>query len=389
MVFKKYLGVVVILFASLACDRLSKKANSTGVGKTVLDTVEETLSIEKKYVNTRTRLNYRKSPKGKVLGKLSRNQEVIVVEHTGVFQEIKDDNQTKKGEWVGVLNKNDTVYVFDAFLSSIKSENSPRMTKYVGVWSKFKMRKTPLADTTNFDNITKGTPLNAEEIKELQLRKVYKDLAEHPSYAFYPSYRLNLGAFNTIVVNVFKGEHELESILMTYDTSNNLLNVWNDKNDKHRSDKAVVIAYDEIAESWSRTSSSIKNNCVTIVEALYTEPPVIDTLLYHVNIFGDINKVNTHFKNNIRPDKTIRLHKTYTDTIQFVQYNDNYDHLYLEGNKGGKDIRLIYNWDWSQKKYNFQKGDQIKIQWKMDSIYIAGEGEMLKFHEVLKDVEKL
>ncbi len=81
-------------------------------------TVQEKDSLY--YVIAISGLNYRATPKGKVLGKFPLNTKVEIVERTGIFQEIKDEGQLKKGEWVGVKKEQTRVYVFDAFLANKK-----------------------------------------------------------------------------------------------------------------------------------------------------------------------------------------------------------------------------------------------------------------------------
>ncbi|MFK7933494.1 MAG: hypothetical protein AB8G22_08285 [Saprospiraceae bacterium] len=69
------------------------------------------------YVNAKSGLNYRKSPKGEILGKFPLNTYLKVIERTKIYEEIKDEGGLLKGEWVGIEQGKDTVYVFDAFLS--------------------------------------------------------------------------------------------------------------------------------------------------------------------------------------------------------------------------------------------------------------------------------
>ncbi len=335
------------------------------------------------YINAPSGLNYRKKPKGDVLGKFEYNEKVTVIERTNIFSEIRD-HTIIKGEWVGILLEKDTVYVFDGFLSLTVNP------VYTDVWSKFPLKKMPLVDSTNFDNIEKKNKLNSQDIKQLQLKQLYPNIDNNGyGYEFYPSYQLEFDDFKSIVVNVFKGDHELESILISYDTNNKLKQIYQGEDSDKLYINALVIAYDEIAEGWSRTTTTIQNRCITIIDALYTDTPVIDTTLYHVNEVGDINKVNTKFKNNIRFNKNIKLNTVYTDTIQFLNYNDNYDYFFLEGKKDNRDVALIYNWESGNHKYNFKKNDLIKVTWKMDSTFMAGDGETLYFNEHALDAEKI
>lgn len=77
-------------------------------------------TTETYYVTANSGLNYRTAPKGEILGKFPLNTELTIKERTGRFEEITDDDQVKKGEWVGVEIDNKTVYVFDAFLAPEK-----------------------------------------------------------------------------------------------------------------------------------------------------------------------------------------------------------------------------------------------------------------------------
>ena len=97
------------------------------------------------YISAISGLNYRALPKGKILGKFLLNTKVSVVERTGVFQEIKDGENLLQGEWVGVKKTEDTVYVFDGFLSKEKIFLDLEVTKV-------------MEDYYN-DNFGKGTKL--------------------------------------------------------------------------------------------------------------------------------------------------------------------------------------------------------------------------------------
>jgi hypothetical protein len=62
----------------------------------------------------------------------------------------------------------------------------------------------------------------------------------------------------------------------------------------------------------------------------------------------------------------------------------------LLGKKNKKHVSFIYDWDWSTNdKYNFKYGDVIVVKWKMDSIFIAGDGERLDFTERAIDADKI
>ena len=113
------------------------------------------------------------------------------------------------------------------------------LDKFYEIWQSLPLKKLPLNEATNFDNIKKGKELNEEEIKILQLNKIYTNY-KNQSCKFFLSYKLEFSdTFYTIIINVFKGEHELETILINYSLDEKMIDY-------------KIIAYDEIAESISK-----------------------------------------------------------------------------------------------------------------------------------------
>ncbi len=100
-----------------------------------LDTEKKELLISEAlyYVAAKSGLNFRKKPKGTVLGKWPLNTPVKVIERTGIIEAIEEEEEVIKGEWVGAALEEDTVYVFDAFLSSefiILPEEPPAVEEF-------------------------------------------------------------------------------------------------------------------------------------------------------------------------------------------------------------------------------------------------------------------
>ena len=60
------------------------------------------------------------------------------------------------------------------------------------------------------------------------------------------------------------------------------------------------------------------------------------------------------------------------DTIEFVSYNDDFDYSQLNGKKGKEEITFVND---KNNDRSLLRGDLIAIEWKNDSIYIAGDGE--------------
>ncbi len=231
----------------------------------------------------------------------------------------------------------------------------------------FPLKSTPLIDTTNFEKKQTGTKFNAAEIELLQLEKIYPNILKE-GYETYPSYKLELSdGYYTLILTIYRGEHELDAILINYSKDEQLIS--------HK-----VIAYDEVAEGWSQIQSRIEGHTITKLDIFYGEEKQVETTQFHINQLGEINPIKTIFSSDLRPEQVIELGQIYTDTIEYLSYDDNGDYFLLFGKKNGNNVSLIYNWEWNDS-YNFASGDRLKITWKMDSIYIAGEGEMLDFSE--------
>lgn len=266
--------------------------------------------------------------------------------------------------------------------------NSP--DGFYELWQSLPLKQTPVVDTTNIDNIKEVNKFNGEDIEVLQLSKIYPniDKAGH-NYKIQPAYKLILSdEFYTIILNVFKGDHELESILIIYDSDYKLSQYYNEE-DKLTTN-SLVIAYDEIAEGWSRKHAKIEQQFITVIDEFYGDKTQIDTTRFHLNRFGEINQISTKHTSKIRPNVEIFTNQIYTDTITFTAYNDDYDYVMLLGKKDDNDVRLIYDWDWQNNdKYNFKYGDMIEVTWKMDSIYIPGDGDTLDYCESVIDAERV
>ncbi|WP_257668833.1 hypothetical protein [Parapedobacter tibetensis] len=86
----------------------------------------------------------------------------------------------------------------------------------------------------------------------------------------------------------------------------------------------------------------------------------------------------TSLKSDLRPGEPLKLGKVYTDTVTFVDFNDDGDYFLFNVEKAQDTVWLIY-----QDEHNFVRGDRLAIQWEMDSMYFAGDPEELDFTERL------
>ena len=247
------------------------------------------------------------------------------------------------------------------------------------IWKKLPLKQLPVNETTNFDNVANDKFLTEEEIVVLKLDRIFTDYSQYKdAYSIRVAYKLEFSKrFYSIVINAFKGENELEAILINYNDFENIIDY-------------KTIAYDEIAESISQTTATIEKNFVTIIDKTDLEETVINISKFHINTSGEFNKVKDVFTSTIRPNEAIVLNKTYKDTIQFSSYNDDGDYNLLFGKKDYQEVILTYNYDWEKdNKYHFIEDEFIQITWKMDSIWQAGDSETLDFKETIIDAKRI
>jgi hypothetical protein len=91
-------------------------------------------------------------------------------------------------------------------------------------------------------------------------------------------------------------------------------------------------------------------------------------------VLENIGKFNR--SSNLRGDQVLEIGKIYKDTVVFLENITDYDYFFFLVSKEKDTARIIYY----DEKIPFRKGDTIALQWKMDSINIAGEG-ILSFEE--------
>ena len=91
-------------------------------------------------------------------------------------------------------------------------------------------------------------------------------------------------------------------------------------------------------------------------------------------------------KSIIRPKVDLKLGEIYADTLEFVEFDDNGDYPYLYAKKGDEIIPMIYD---QSQKMNFLRSDLLVVKWKIDSMWIAGDGDKLVFAEWAINAKKI
>ena len=91
-------------------------------------------------------------------------------------------------------------------------------------------------------------------------------------------------------------------------------------------------------------------------------------------VLENIGKFNR--SSDLRRDQVLEIGKIYKDTVVFLENITDYDYFFFLVSKEKDTVGIIYY----DEEIPFRKGDTIALQWKMDSIDIAGEG-ILSFEE--------
>lgn len=86
---------------------------------------------------------------------------------------------------------------------------------------------------------------------------------------------------------------------------------------------------------------------------------------------------------NLHKDKNTKVFK---DTFVFEDYNDNGDYMLLNAKKGKNFYGFIND---NNDNRSLLRGDICEIQWKKDTIYIAGDGETPEIADWLVSIQKI
>ncbi|MDR6969596.1 hypothetical protein J2X31_003629 [Flavobacterium arsenatis] len=92
------------------------------------------------------------------------------------------------------------------------------------------------------------------------------------------------------------------------------------------------------------------------------------------------------YNSSLRPKQALQLKAIYTDTVTFADFMDGGDYPLLFFYTKNDRLSFIYQTD---ENITFNRGDQLLINWKIDSTWIAGEGETLEFHEWITSAKKI
>ncbi|WP_376776912.1 hypothetical protein [Flavobacterium covae] len=78
--------------------------------------------------------------------------------------------------------------------------------------------------------------------------------------------------------------------------------------------------------------------------------------------------------------------KLFSDVFEFVNYNDDGDYQLINFRKNAKIYSFIND---TNDDRTLLRGDKVEVHWKMDTIYIAGDGETPELAEWLVSFKKI
>lgn len=139
------------------------------------------------------------------------------------------------------------------------------------------VKSTPFVDSTSFDSYEMKEKLTSEQVALLHLDKIVSkdDFLSTTSFAL--RYRVNLSSqFQTVVVSYLPNENELYTLLVNYDRNFHVIDFYQ-------------IAYDEIAENFLRTESTISKDGIVVTDLeCTTGTDVTKVTTYRVAASGKI-----------------------------------------------------------------------------------------------------
>lgn len=187
-----------------------------------------------------------------------------------------------------------------------------------------KSRTLPVVEMTNFDSFIDEDDYDEVDANALKLDQIYPDF-NNENYRFRPIayYQVPLSNnFHTIVITLLKGEHEMKTVLINYDTEGKPI--------AHEE-----VAFDEIAESMSRTVSRISEIKLTVNRIFWGNIREVEEIEYEIRGDGTIKKIaakklndsveNFTMINSVLMDLKLDWVQTKTNLISTKEYPANPD----------------------------------------------------------------
>ena len=150
------------------------------------------------------------------------------------------------------------------------------------VLAQTKTKKLPHIEATNFDSFIDEDDNEELNFKTFKLDQIYPDFnLNNNNFKAISAYTVPISdSFHTVVITVQKNENEMETVLINYDSTGEIL--------AHK-----IASYDEIAEGWSQIVSRISENQLTVNRVFWGEIKQIEQEEYMLHNNGEIEKIDS------------------------------------------------------------------------------------------------
>lgn len=117
---------------------------------------------------------------------------------------------------------------------------------------------------------------------------------------------------------------------------------------------------------------------------------ILSLLAVAVNSYGQ-NWADSIFYSGIRPNEELKLHTLYIDTLEYIDYDDNYDDFFILVKTGDEIFAGLICNDIHQivSDLDLTCGDIIEIEWSIDSLRPEGDKELLWFMDYAGEITKI
>ena len=160
--------------------------------------------------------------------------------------------------------------------------------------------------------------------------------------------------------------------------------------------KVVETMQSDCSGEWDKNSNWVNNE--EIIFSADTEENNTTENTYLGYEFGDggtwdkiiydkenLTTNDSIYMSNIRPNEKLTVGKTYTNSFEFLDYNDEGDDFTITVIKDNKIYTFVANGFWDTIS-QFKKGSSLEIQWKIDFLTPAGDDTIFF---VVKAIEKI
>ncbi|MEL6810961.1 MAG: hypothetical protein AAFP76_06460 [Bacteroidota bacterium] len=177
---------------------------------------------------------------------------------------------------------------------SKKVEDTSFTPRFLEAFDQLPLKNIPIVDSTSFDSFIDEDDIIPINHEVFSLAILYENwYAEGYNFRAISGYRLHLSpSFYTAVITVKKGDHEMESQLITYDLEGNFMD-------------SAKVAYDEIAEGASRIQSQITQNQLIIDHIFWMDEKQVTREMVEIDKEGIIRLLHRNKTYTVLNEQTL------------------------------------------------------------------------------------